>query len=137
MTAPPELVIVPPKKLLSINWKEMWRFRDLFWVLAWRDIAVRYKQTFLGVVWAIFQPLITMIIFTFIFNRMANINSGDSTPYPVFLYVGLVFWQYYASTLANASNSMISNASLVQKVYFPRLIVPASAAVTGLIDMAI
>ena len=93
MTAPPELVIVPPKKLLSINWKEMWRFRDLFWVLAWRDIAVRYKQTFLGVVWAIFQPLITMIIFTFIFNRMANINSVDSTPYPVFLYVGLVFWQ--------------------------------------------
>ena len=78
-----------------------------------------------------------MIVFTFIFNRMANISSGDSTPYPVFLYVGLLLWQYYSSTLTNASNSMISNASLIQKVYFPRLIVPATAATTGLVDLAI
>jgi lipopolysaccharide transport system permease protein len=132
-----ELIIAPPGRWISINWPEIWRYRDLFLVLAWRDIAVRYKQTALGVVWAIFQPLVTMIVFTFIFNRMAGINSGDSTPYPVFLYVGLLLWQYYSGTLTNASNSMVSNASLIQKVYFPRLIVPATAATTGLIDLAI
>ncbi|ABQ25869.1 ABC transporter permease [Geotalea uraniireducens] len=133
----PEFVIAPPKRWLSINWQELWRYRDLFLVLAWRDITVRYKQTALGVVWAIFQPFVTMIVFTFIFNRMASINSGDGTPYPVFLYVGLLLWQYYSGTLTNASNSMISNASLIQKVYFPRLIVPATSATTGLIDLAI
>src|SRR3990170_7309850 len=135
MTTRPEYIIVPPKRWLSINWQELWRYRDLFLVLAWRDIAVRYKQTALGVAWAIFQPFITMIVFTFIFNRMANITSGDATPYPIFLYVGLLFWQYFSGTLTNASNSMISNAPLVQKVYFPRLIVPATAATTGLIDL--
>lgn len=132
-----EYIIAPPKNWLSINWQELWRYRDLFLVLAWRDIAVRYKQTALGVAWAIFQPFVTMIIFTFIFNRMANISSGDGTPYPVFLYVGLLFWQYYSGTLTNASNSMISNAALIQKVYFPRLIVPATAATAGLLDLVI
>jgi lipopolysaccharide transport system permease protein len=132
-----EFIIAPPKRWPSVNWKELWRYRDLFLVLAWRDIAVRYKQTALGVAWAIFQPFVTMVVFTFIFNRMASITSGDGTPYPVFLYVGLLFWQYYSATLSNASNSMISNASLIQKVYFPRLIVPATAATTGLIDLAI
>ncbi|MEI6056892.1 MAG: ABC transporter permease, partial [Lentisphaerota bacterium] len=102
-----------------------------------RDISVRYKQTALGIVWAIFQPFVTMIVFTFIFNRMANISSGDGVPYPVFLYVGLLLWQYYSGTLTNASNSMTGNANLIQKVYFPRLIVPATAATTGLIDLAI
>lgn len=137
MSSRTEFVIAPPKKWLSINWHELWRYRDLFLVLAWRDIAVRYKQTVLGVIWAIFQPFVTMIVFTFIFNRMANINSGDSTPYPVFLYVGLILWQYFSGTLSNASNSMISNSSLIQKVYFPRLIVPATSAITGLIDLLI
>jgi lipopolysaccharide transport system permease protein len=105
-------------------------------VLAWRDISVRYKQTVLGILWAIFQPFMTMIVFTFIFNRMASITSGDGTPYPIFLYVGLLLWQYFSGTLTNASNSMISNASLIQKVYFPRLIVPATTAITGLVDFA-
>ena len=137
MSSRPEFVIAPPKRWLSINWQELWRYRDLFLVLAWRDISVRYKQTALGVLWAIFQPFVTMIVFTFIFNRMASITSGDNTPYPIFLYVGLLLWQYYSGTLTNASNSMISNASLIQKVYFPRLIVPATSATTGLIDLAI
>lgn len=132
-----EYVIAPPKKWLSINWKELWRYRDLFLVLTWRDISVRYKQTALGVLWAIFQPFVTMVIFTFIFNRMAKIESGDNTPYPIFLYVGLLLWQYYSGTLTNASNSMVSNASLIQKIYFPRLIIPATAAITGLVDLAI
>ncbi len=134
---PIEFVIAPPKKWLSINWPELWRYRDLFLVLAWRDISVRYKQTVLGVLWAVFQPLITMIIFTFIFNRMAKIESGDGTPYPIFLYVGQLFWLYYSGTLTNAANSMISNQQLVQKIYFPRLVLPATAATTGLVDIGI
>ena len=132
-----EFVIAPPRRWLSVDWRELWQYRDLFLVLAWRDVAVRYKQTALGIAWAVFQPFVTMIVFTLIFNRMANITSGDGTPYPIFLYLGLLFWQYYSGTLTNASNSMISNASLIQKVYFPRLIVPATAATTGLIDLAI
>lgn len=132
-----EFVIAPPKRWLSINWKELWRYRDLFLVLAWRDISVRYKQTALGVLWAIFQPFVTMIVFTFIFNRMAKIESGDGTPYPVFLYVGLLLWQYYSNTLTNANNSMAANAGMIQKIYFPRLIIPATSATTGLVDLAI
>lgn len=137
MSSRSEFVIAPPKRWLSINWKELWRYRDLALVLAWRDISVRYKQTALGVLWALFQPIITMIVFTFIFNRMAKIESGDGTPYPIFLYVGLLLWQYYSSTLTNASGSMVANASMIQKIYFPRLIIPATAAITGLVDFAI
>lgn len=132
-----ELTIAPPKRFISVNWDELWRYRDLFLVFAWRDISVRYKQTLLGVLWAIFQPLITMSIFTFIFNRVAKIESGDGSPYPIFLYVGLLLWQYFSGTLTNASNSMVDNATIIQKVYFPRLIIPASSAVTGLVDLAV
>lgn len=137
MNTPIEYTIRPPKRTLSINYQELWRYRDLFLVLAWRDISVRYKQTALGALWAIFQPLISMVIFTFIFNGLAKIESGDGTPYPIFLYVGLLLWQYYSNTLTNASNSMITNAQIISKVYFPRLIIPATAATTGLIDLAI
>ena len=86
-----EFTIAPPRRFVSVNWKELWRYRDLFRVLAWRDISVRYKQTALGVVWAVFQPLLTMVIFTVVFNRLAKIESGDGTPYPVFLYAGQLF----------------------------------------------
>ncbi len=132
-----EDVITPPKRFASVDWGELWRYRDLFLVLAWRDIAVRYKQTALGVLWAIFQPLITMLIFTFIFSRLAKIGTGDTTPYPIFVYVGQLFWLYFSNTLTNASNSLVSNAQLVQKIYFPRLILPATAATTGLVDLAL
>jgi len=132
-----EYVISPPRRFLLVDWKELWRYRDLFVVLAWRDIAIRYKQTALGVLWAVFQPLITMVVFTFVFNRMAKIESGDGTPYPVFLYVGLLLWQYYSNTLTNAAGSTVQNAGMIQKIYFPRLIIPAAAAVTGMVDLAI
>ncbi|MFQ3548799.1 MAG: ABC transporter permease [Armatimonadota bacterium] len=132
-----EDIIKPPGRFVSINWKELWHYRDLFLVLTWRDIAVRYKQTVLGVLWAIFQPLITMVIFSFIFNRMAGIESGDNTPYPIFLYTGQLFWLYYSNTLNLAANSMVMNAALVQKIYFPRLIIPATSVITGLVDLAI
>jgi lipopolysaccharide transport system permease protein len=132
-----EYIIRPPGRFLSVNFRELWRFRELFLVMAWRDIAVRYKQTVLGILWAILQPVITMIVFTFIFNRVGNIQSGDATPYPIFLYVGLLLWQYYSNVLSNASNSMVSSANMIQKIYFPRLILPATAATTGLVDLAI
>ena len=132
-----EFVIAPQKRWPSINWRELWRYRDLFLVFAWRDIAVRYKQTALGILWALFQPVVTMIVFTFIFNHMADINSGDKTPYPVFLYVGLLLWQYYSNTLLNASGSMVTHGSMIQKIYFPRLIIPTTAAVTSLVDFAV
>jgi homopolymeric O-antigen transport system permease protein len=132
-----EFRIEPPGRFLRINWRELWRYRELFLVFSWRDISVRYKQTVMGVLWAVFQPFVTMVIFTFVFNRMARIQSGDNTPYPIFLYVGLLIWQYYSGTVTKASDSMVSNASIIQKVYFPRFIIPASTAITGLVDMAI
>ena len=137
MNPPTEHIIAPPPRFVSVNWPELWRYRDLFMVFTWRDISVRYKQTVLGVLWAILQPLTTMVIFTFIFNRMAKIESGDGTPYPIFLYVGMLFWQYFSSTLTNVSNSMVANAGIIQKVYFPRLIIPGSSAMTGLVDLAV
>lgn len=132
-----EYTIKPPGRFLSVDFRELWRFRDLFLVLAWRDITVRYKQTVLGILWAILQPIVTMVVFTFIFNRVGRIESGDATPYPVFLYVGLLLWQYYSMTLTNASNSLVTHQNMIQKIYFPRLILPATAATTGLVDCAI
>ncbi|HEY0866262.1 MAG TPA: ABC transporter permease [Fimbriimonas sp.] len=131
-----EFTIEPPRFLLRIDGRELWRFRDLFLVLAWRDVSVRYKQTALGALWAIFQPLVTMLIFTFVFHRMANVQSGDGTPYPVFLYLGLLVWQYYSGTVTKASESMVENQNMVQKVYFPRLVLPASTALVGFVDLA-
>jgi lipopolysaccharide transport system permease protein len=132
-----EYTITPPRGVLRINWVELWRFRDLFLTLAWRDISVRYKQAVLGAAWAILQPLTTMVVFTLVFNRMANLQSNDGTPYPVFLYVGTLFWQYYSATLTHAADSMVANAALIQKVYFPRLVVPAAAAIAGLVDFLV
>ncbi len=137
MTTDAEYVIAPPGRFPSINWPELWRYRDLFIVFAWRDISVRYKQTVLGILWALIQPVLTMIVFTLVFNRMAGISSGDGTPYAIFLYTGQLFWQYFSGTLSNASQSMVTNANLIQKIYFPRLIVPASAATAGLVDFAV
>jgi len=132
-----EDVVAPPKRFVSVNWRELWRYRDLFLVLAWKDIAVRYKQTVLGILWAVLQPLVSMVVFTFVFGVMLGLESGDGSPYLIFVGVGQIFWLYFSNTLKNASDSMVANAGLVQKIYFPRLIVPATAATTGLVDFAI
>ena len=129
--------IEPPKRFVQIDWRELWIYRDLFLVLAWRDISVRYKQTILGVLWAILQPVTTMVVFTFIFHRMARIESGDGTPYPVFLYTGLLIWQYFSATVNNAAQSMVNNINLIQKVYFPRLLIPITGAATALVDLVV
>jgi homopolymeric O-antigen transport system permease protein len=116
--------------------QEVWRYRELFYFFAWRDLKVRYKQTVLGVLWAIIQPLFTMLVFTLLFGRLAGIPS-DGTPHPVFYFSGLLPWIYVSTTLAASGNSLVGNAGLITKVYFPRVILPASAALSALLDFAI
>lgn len=127
--------ITPPKGLVSINWNEIWRYRELFYIFVWRDVKVRYKQTFLGVAWAIFQPFMTMVVFTVFFGSLAKVPS-DNVPYAVFVYTGLIFWTYYLSALTGATNCLIDNENIIKKVYFPRLVLPVSTAVTPVIDFA-
>jgi lipopolysaccharide transport system permease protein len=116
--------------------RELWDYRELFYFLAWRDVKVRYKQTVLGVLWAIIQPLFTMVIFTVVFGQMANIPSGG-VPRPIFYFTALLPWIYFSSTLTGAGMSLVSNSTLLTKIYFPRIILPAAAALGGLIDFFI
>ncbi|MEK7377113.1 MAG: ABC transporter permease [Candidatus Margulisiibacteriota bacterium] len=129
-----EYIISSSERRSLINLSELWRYRELFGVLSWRDLSVRYKQTILGILWAIFQPFATMIIFTFIFNNLANIQSGDGTPYPIFIYIGLLLWQLFSGIIKDSSQSLTSNANLIQKIYFPRIIIPSSVVLTALVD---
>lgn len=129
-------VITAPKGLVNINFAELWRYRDLLFIFVWRDVKVRYKQTVLGVAWAIFQPLLVMIIFTLFFGQLAKIPS-DGVPYPIFVYSGLLLWNYFSSALTNASDCFIVNESIVKKVYFPRLLLPISTTITPMIDFAL
>lgn len=117
-------------------WKDLWRYRELFYFLAWRDILVRYKQTVIGVLWALIRPLLTMVVFTVIFGKLAKLPSND-VPYPILVFAAMLPWQFFANALSECSNSLISNSNLVSKVYFPRLIVPASAVVVSFIDFLI
>lgn len=118
-------------------WRDLWRYRELFYFLAWRDILVRYKQTAIGVAWALVRPFLTMVVFTFVFNRVAGLRSPESVPYPLLVFAAMLPWQFFATALSEASNSLISNANLISKVYFPRLIVPAGTVITSLVDFLI
>lgn len=113
--------------------KELWRFRELFYFLAMRDIKIRYKQTSIGVVWAVLQPFLTMIIFSVFFGRVAGI-SGGKIPYPIFVYSGLLFWNYFSSSLSTASNSLVAEQNIIQKVYFPKIIIPLASTLVFLLD---
>jgi homopolymeric O-antigen transport system permease protein len=115
---------------------DLWAHRDLFWFLAWRDVKVRYKQTVLGVTWAVLQPLLTMVIFTLLFGRLAHVPS-DGKPYPIFVYAGLLPWNFFSTAVTNSSNSLVGNATLITKVYFPRLVIPGAAVGAALVDLAI
>jgi lipopolysaccharide transport system permease protein len=132
--------VPPPREEIAASGQEwateLWHFRELLYFLAWRDVKVRYKQAAFGAAWAIIQPLITMVIFTFFFGRMANIPNGGIA-YPLFFYTTLVPWTYFAGTLSLAGNSLVSNASLLTKIYFPRILLPASAALSGLLDFGV
>jgi len=117
-------------------WRDLWRFRELFLFLSWRDILVRYKQTTIGIAWSVLRPLLTMIVFTVIFGRLAKLPS-DGVPYPIMVFAAMLPWQFFANSLSECSNSLIANASILTKVYFPRLIVPASAIIVSLVDFFI
>lgn len=118
-------------------WRDLWRYRELFYFLAWRDILVRYKQTTIGVAWALVRPFLTMVVFTFVFNRIAGLRAPESVPYPLLVFGAMLPWQFFATALGEASNSLIGNANLISKVYFPRLIVPAGSVITSLVDFLI
>jgi lipopolysaccharide transport system permease protein len=118
-------------------WKDLWRYRELFYILSWRDIKVRYKQTIIGVVWSVLRPLLTMMIFTFVFGEIAKFPVPDGVKYSVLVFAGLLPWQFFATGLSEASNSLIGNERLISKVYFPRMIIPASSVITSLVDFLI
>lgn len=129
-------VIEPPRGWHMLDWRELWAYRELFWVLTMRDIKVRYKQTVLGAAWAIVRPVLTMVIFSAVFGTFAKMPS-DGYPYPVFVYAGLLPWTFFAAAIGTSGQSLIGSSHLVSKVYFPRLIIPLSSVGAGLIDLLI
>ena len=131
------LVTIEANKVWSASeLRDLWAFRELLYFLTWRDVKVRYKQTELGVAWAIIQPLLTMLIFTLFFGRLAGVPS-DNVPYPIFAYAGLLPWTFFANAITNSGNSLVGSANLITKVYFPRMIIPGAAVAAGLVDFAI
>ena len=117
-------------------WKDLWRYRELFYTLAWRDISVRYKQTVIGIAWALIQPFLTMVVFTVVFGKLAKLPS-EGVPYPILVFAGMLPWQFFSNSLSSSSQSLISNSNLISKVYFPRLVVPISAVVTSFVDFMV
>jgi len=118
-------------------WRDLWSYRELFYILAWRDIAIRYKQTEIGIAWALIQPLLTLLVMTVIFSRIAGLPSEGRAPYALMVIAGMLPWQFFAGALSAASQSLTSNSNLITRVYFPRLIIPAAAVITSLIDFFI
>jgi lipopolysaccharide transport system permease protein len=117
-------------------WRDLWRYRELFYMLAWRDIAIRYKQTAIGLAWALIRPFLTMVVFTVVFGSLAKLPSGGA-PYPILVFSAMLPWQFFANALSECSNSLISNSNLISKVYFPRLVIPASAVIVSFVDFMI
>jgi lipopolysaccharide transport system permease protein len=132
-----EIIVIEPGRHERNYWADLWRYRELFRVLAWRDLAVRYKQTVIGVAWAVLRPLITMLVFTVIFGRIAKLPSEGTAPYPLMVFAGMLPWSFFSTGLSEASNSLVNNANLISKVYFPRLIVPVATVVVAFVDFLI
>ena len=130
-------LVLEPNRIEKQYWKDLWRYRELFAILAWRDITVRYKQTFIGVAWALIRPFLTMVVFTVIFGRLAKLPTEGDAPYAILVFAAMLPWQFFSAALSSCSESLISNANLLTKVYFPRLIVPAAAVITSFVDFLI
>jgi len=131
-----QMIIKPQKKISLFDIKEIWESRELLYFFTWRDLKIRYKQTVVGVGWAVFQPFITMVVFSVFFGSFAKMPS-DGIPYPIFVYVGLLLWQFFSSSLFQVSNCLIGNQAIITRVYFPRLILPFSSTLTNLVDFAV
>jgi lipopolysaccharide transport system permease protein len=131
-----DLVIAPGKSAKNY-WSDLWKYRELFYILSWRDIKVRYKQTVLGAAWSIIRPLLTTIIFTIVFSRIAKLENPGSSPYMLMVFAGMLPWQFFSNALSESSSSLIGNANLITKVYFPRIIIPVSSVITSLLDFFI
>jgi len=132
-----DLILIEAGRRERHYWLDLWRYRELFRVLAWRDLSVRYKQTVIGVLWALIRPLLTMLVFTVIFGQIARLPSDGTAPYPLLVLAGILPWTFFSTGLSEASNSLINNANLISKVYFPRLIVPTATVVVALVDFLI
>ena len=132
-----EIIILEPGRTEKNYWNDLWRYRELFIILAWRDISVRYKQTIIGVLWAILRPLLTMLVFTVIFGRVAKLPSDGDAPYALMVFAAMLPWSLFSASLAEASNSLIGNSNLISKVYFPRLIIPTATVMTAFVDFFI
>ena len=129
-------LIIKAGRTESQYWQDLWRFRELFYFLAWRDILVRYKQTAIGITWALLRPFVTMVVFTVVFGNLANLPS-EGVPYPILVFAAMLPWQFFANALVDCSNSLINDANLISKVYFPRLIVPTSVVIVSFVDFLI
>lgn len=133
----PVTLIIEAGRTERHYWRDLWRYRELFYFLAWRDLLVRYKQTVIGIAWALLRPLLTMLVFTIVFGKLAKLPSEGGAPYPILVFAALLPWQFFSNALSEASNSLIGNANLISKVYFPRLIIPASSIITCFVDFLI
>jgi lipopolysaccharide transport system permease protein len=131
-----ELLVIEAGRAERQYWKDIWRYRELFYFLAWRDILVRYKQTAIGIAWALIRPFLTMVVLTIVFGNIAKLPSGGA-PYPILVFAAMLPWQFFANALSESSNSLISNSNLISKVYFPRMIVPTSAVIVSFVDFMI
>ncbi len=130
-------IIITPDSLEKHYWMDLWRFRELFYILSWRDLKVRYKQTVLGLAWSVLRPVLTTVIFYIVFNKIAKLEPPGVAPYILLVFAGMVPWQFFSNALSEASNSLVGNANLISKVYFPRMIIPASSVITSLVDLLI
>jgi len=130
-------LIIEPGRTEKNYWKDLWRYRELFYILAWRDVKVRYKQTVIGVLWSVVRPLLTMLVFTIIFSKIAKLPTEGTTPYAILVYTAMLPWQFFSTALTESSNSLVNNNTLISKVYFPRLIIPASAVIASFVDFLI
>ncbi len=132
-----DILVIEPGRADRQYWRDLWAYRELFLILAWRDVAVRYKQTLIGVAWAILRPFLTMVVFTLVFNKLARLPSEGAAPYALMVFAGMLPWYLFSSALGGAADSIVGNANLIGKVYFPRMIVPAASIVTALIDFLV
>ncbi|WP_136525575.1 ABC transporter permease [Geomonas ferrireducens] len=131
-----EELIIEAGKAEGTYWRDLWRYRELFYFLAWRDILVRYKQTVIGVAWSVIRPLLTMVVFTVVFGKLAQLPSGR-VPYPILVFAAMLPWQFFSSALTDSANSLVANGSMLSKVYFPRMVVPASAIIVSAVDFLV